>query len=98
DFHVTGVQTCALPIWKKKTKLRFKTRNDVFPIGKTTLLPPGESGKTIVIKESGTPDAYHLVTVAPHTRSVINLRNVYSEGIVVRSEERRVGKEWRSGE
>lgn len=66
-----------------KTKLTFKTRNDVFPIGKTTELPAGESAKTIVIKESGTADAYHLVTVPPGTRSVINLRNVDNEGILV---------------
>lgn len=66
-----------------KTKLTFKTRNDAFPIGKTTILPAGESGKTIVITESGSPDAYHIVTVAPNSRSVINLRNVYNEGIVV---------------
>lgn len=69
-----------------KAKLTFKTRNDVFPIGKTTLLPEGESDKTIVITESGTPDAYHLVTVAPKSRSVLNLKNVYDHGIEVNAD------------
>ena len=66
-----------------KTQLKFKTRNDEFPVGKTTLLPRGESDKTIVITESGTPDAYHLVTVPEGSRSVLNLKNVYDHGIEV---------------
>lgn len=66
-----------------KAKLTFKTRNDVFPIGKTTILPAGESDKTIVITESGTPDAYHLVTVPTNSKSVLNLKNVYDHGIEV---------------
>lgn len=66
-----------------KTKLTFTTRNDTFSIGKTTVLPEGESDKTIVITESGTAGAYHLVTAAPNTHAAINLKNVYNEGIVV---------------
>ena len=66
-----------------KAKLTFKTRNDVFPIGKTTTLPEGESDKTIVITESGSPDAYHLVTVPANSKSVLNLKNVYDNGIEV---------------
>jgi len=45
-----------------KADLSFKTRNDQFPIGKMTILPGGESDKTIVITEAGTPQGYHLVT------------------------------------
>jgi hypothetical protein len=55
-----------------KAKVTFKTRSDIFPIGKTTILPEGESASTVVITESGTPDAYHLVTVPANARSVIN--------------------------
>src|SRR5690606_27361154 len=65
------------------SQLKFKTRNDVFPIGKTTLLPAGETDQTIVITESGTPEAYHLVTVPESSRSVLNLKNVYDSGIEI---------------
>ena len=64
-----------------KTQLTFKTRNDNFPVGKTTILPEGETDKTLVITESGTPDAYHLVTVPPKAKSVLNIKNVYDYGI-----------------
>jgi hypothetical protein len=64
-----------------KTHLTFNTRNDVFSIGKTTILPDGETDKTIVITESGTPNAYHLVTVPINSKSVLNLKNVYDYGI-----------------
>jgi hypothetical protein len=63
--------------------LKFSTRNGSFPVGKTLLLPPGESDKPVVITESGTPDAYHLVTVPENSRSVLNLKNVYDYGIEI---------------
>ena len=66
-----------------KAQLKFNTRNDKFPIGKTTLLPIGESNKTIVITESGTPEAYHLITVPENSRSVLDLRNVSNFGIEI---------------
>lgn len=66
-----------------KAKLTIRTRSDKFPIGKITVLPDGESDKTIVITESGTPDAYHLVTVPERSRSVLNLKNVANNGIEI---------------
>jgi hypothetical protein len=63
--------------------VNFNTRNDQFPVGKTTVLPAGESDKTIVITESGTPDAYHLVTVPEGSRSLLNLKNVSKYGIEI---------------
>ena len=66
-----------------KTRLNIKTRNDNFPVGKTTILPEGESDKTIVIKESGTPDAYHLVTVPASSKSILNIKNVYDHAIEI---------------
>ena len=65
------------------TDLTFKTRDDNFPIGKTTILPEGESDKTIIVTESGSSEAYHLVTVPPNTKSVINIKNVYDYGIEI---------------
>ncbi len=68
---------------KLKSKLKFKTRNDQFPIGKITRISEGESDKPIIIKESGTPGAYHLVTIPDNTRSVLNMKNVYNYGIEI---------------
>ena len=58
---------------KSETQLKFRTRNDKFPVGKKTILPVGESDKTILITESGTPDAYHLVTVSENEKSVFSV-------------------------
>lgn len=67
----------------EKKQVKFKTRSDVFPVGKTTILPEGESDKEIIITESGTPEAYHLVTVPAASKSVLNLKNVADNGILI---------------
>lgn len=69
-----------------KARLAFRTRSDVFPIGNTTVLPAGESDRTIVITESGTPDAYHLVTVPEGGKSILNLKNVAAHGIEINAD------------
>ena len=69
-----------------KTRLTFKTRSDRFPVGKITVLPEGESDTTIVITESGTPRAYHLVTVPSDSKSVINLKNAHKYGIEINAD------------
>ena len=66
-----------------KSQLEFRTRSDVFKIGKTTILPEVESDKPLIITESGTPDAYHLVTVPEKSKSILNLKNVSENGIVI---------------
>lgn len=66
-----------------KTKLNLKTRSDKFLIGKTSILPQGESDKAVIITESGSPDAYHLITVPENSKSVLNLKNIYENGIEI---------------
>jgi hypothetical protein len=66
-----------------KTRINLRTRSDNFAIGKVTVLPLGESDKAIIITESGTPDAYHLVTVPSDAKSVLNLKNVARYGIEI---------------
>ena len=66
-----------------KSELIIRTRSDRFPTGKVTLLPEGESDKKIIITESGTPDAYHLLTVPKNSRSVLNLKNIADNGIEI---------------
>lgn len=78
------VTELALP--GSKTNVLFTTRNDIFPVGKTTTLEPGETDRQIVITESGTPDAYHLVTVPSGSKSVLNIKNVYESGIEINAD------------
>jgi hypothetical protein len=66
-----------------KSQLMFRTRNDNFHIGKTTSLTPGETDKPVLITESGTPEAYHLVTVSPGSKSVLNIENASRYGIEI---------------
>lgn len=66
-----------------KTSVNFTTRNDKFPVGKTTVLPAGETDKTIIISESGTPEAYHLITAPADSKTVLNLKNVDRNGIEI---------------
>ncbi|MCB1121020.1 MAG: hypothetical protein KJT03_05695 [Verrucomicrobiae bacterium] len=66
-----------------KTSLSLRTRNDHFPIGKRTILPAGGIDHTIRITTSGTPDAYHLVTVAENQRSVMDLMNASNHGLEI---------------
>jgi hypothetical protein len=66
-----------------KSRIKFRTRNDDFPVGKTTIISPGESDKAIDITESGTSNHYHLVTVPPGNKSVLNLENASEYGIKI---------------
>lgn len=66
-----------------QTQFTFRTRSDNFPIGKTTVLQEGESFEPMVITESGSPDAYHLVTVPDASKSVLNMKNVEDHGIEI---------------
>jgi hypothetical protein len=67
----------------EKTTLKFKTRSDNFPIGRTTVLPAEESDAPVVITESGTPGGYHLVTVPEGSRSVLNMKNINEQAIEI---------------
>jgi len=60
-----------------------RTRSDQFSIGKTTHLPAGELDKPVRITESGKADAWHLVTPAPGTKTVIDVFNLHDNCIEV---------------
>src|SRR5690606_40588718 len=74
DFHVTGVQTCALPIYPGRVPAAGRA---------TTTARPGR-GCTACGRRRGRPGRR---CAAPATRRA---------GAVERSEERRVGKGWRT--
>lgn len=69
-----------------KTSLKLRTRNDSYPVGKRTVLPDGEMNKAVVITESGTPEAYHLITVPDNSKSILNLGNASDYGIEINAD------------
>src|SRR5690606_40925851 len=81
DFHVTGVQTCALPISAFIIVLGVH-----YWIGRYGVLLDGSGfGGTV---------GYADVHARLPARTVIALCSLIAAGSIVRSEERRVGKEW----
>ena len=68
----------AIRLTRGEQTLEFsaRTRSEQFPIGKTTHLPGGEMDKPVKITESGTADAWHLVTPTPGTKTVIDVFNL----------------------
>src|SRR5207302_5501331 len=79
DFHVTGVQTCALPISASAKHLGSK-------------LSAACSGFQQLLQQYG--NGYIAVTRRRYSRSIPARQQKVCH--TARSEERRVGKEWRS--
>src|SRR5690606_40024935 len=80
DFHVTGVQTCALPIWE---------------FGSFILEDYEDQYEFVLFGEDYLKHKYFL-----QENMMVGLRVMFSERVFrdrERSEERRVGKECRSG-
>src|SRR5690606_40327544 len=87
DFHVTGVQTCALPIFHTETIYSLTTRMTIllFSVPITSFLM------------RLTNHWHHLFYVRYEMREIAGYYSLYMErGLWYRSEERRVGKECRA--
>src|SRR5690606_39828409 len=85
DFHVTGVQTCALPIFNKlKDRIGFESLRYDDRIGKVSLIGAGMRSHPGV-----TAKFFNAIAEAG-----VNIEMI-STSEIRRSEERRVGKEWR---
>jgi hypothetical protein len=61
----------------------IRTRSDRFPIGATTHLPAGDSTELVTISQSGTAQAYHLVTVPPGGRVTLDAKNRGVANVIV---------------
>src|SRR5690606_40505260 len=96
DFHVTGVQTCALPIYEN-TKIRL----DLLDNGKLI------EGEWIKVSFHDDYDIYtgyvfsgYLINenklIVPHKKMGIVTNTTTKQDLYKRSEERRVGKEGRA--
>src|SRR5207253_6503181 len=86
DGHVTGVQTCALPI--------------SYAVGENDIvLKVEDPGKKIFTFGLVGPDGKPIPTYGTHTVGDYRVLRIFEkppEGAALRSEERRVGKEWRA--
>src|SRR5207253_4753584 len=89
DGHVTGVQTCALPISRARREAREEREPDLDPLRRA--LREGRVRRTPRREPRGGLPAHDgpllVRQAAPRTGTT---------GRLSRSEERRVGKEWRS--
>src|SRR5207302_6343119 len=93
DFHVTGVQTCTLPISlhaKGETADELKTMAQVM---RESTVPVGADGP--VLDTTGTGgDEKRSINIS--TLGAIVAAAAGARVVKQRSEERRVGKEWRT--
>jgi len=67
----------------EKASLTAATRDEQFPVGKTTYLPGGERDQPVRITEPGTPDAWHLVTPTPGTKTVVDVFNLHDHCVEI---------------
>src|SRR5262249_57052220 len=95
DWSVTGVQTCALPIWEQSLPSRQILRAPGLQLefsGRPVDLALSPDGRTAYIKNMN-----NLLVVDPTTWTLRQTLNYSGSGASMRSEERRVGKEGMSG-
>ena len=64
-------------------RIAARTRSDVFPIGKTTFLPGGVTGQTLVVSEGGTEKGWRLITPEPGKRTTFDVFNLLDNTIVI---------------
>src|SRR5690606_40205693 len=94
-FHVTGVQTCALPILNTIPKIVFSRTLSSVDWTHSTLVQGDASEEIAKLKTQGTGDMYvYGSSILSETLINANLFDEYRIGMSPRSEERRVGKEW----
>ncbi|MFH1068235.1 MAG: hypothetical protein V1794_01325, partial [Candidatus Glassbacteria bacterium] len=67
----------------KPVTFKAATRSENFPVGKIDYLPSGVSDQVIRVTESGTPEAWHLVTVRPGEKAVIDPEKTVDNNIVI---------------
>ena len=66
-----------------ETVMKARTKSDVFPVGKITRLDDGVTDREVIITESGTPEAWHLITPKEGAHSVVDPENFKDNNIVI---------------
>lgn len=67
----------------EEASLTVTTRSERLPVGKITRLSGGELDEPVRITESGTADAWHLVTPTAGTKTVIDVFNLHDTCVEV---------------
>ncbi len=62
---------------------KAKTKSDQFPIGKITYLDNGVLSETVTIRESGSPDGYHLIAPPDDGKTIVNVINAEEYNVVI---------------
>ena len=70
----------------RREEFQARTRNDDFPIGKTTYLTADTADKTVYIRDAGSAKGWHLVAPAPETRFTSDVFNLSDYNIVVEAD------------
>src|SRR5690606_39875787 len=95
DFHVTGVQTCALPIFfEPQTPLSKFTIRDYKDFEGYQFKPE----KQLITRINGELTIFHTIQIIKRYKPEVYIieNPAFSKIWEYRSEERRVGKEWRN--
>src|SRR5690606_40142845 len=96
DFHVTGVQTCALPIFPISGEINFEVNDNRTVLGQVSEYYSDQGGQLEAIDGiSFSFSDWRFNLRQSNTQPLIRL-NMEARNEKVRSEERRVGKECRS--
>ncbi len=72
-----------LSLASKEVLFRAATRSDSFPAGKVTALAGGVSDSTLVVNESGTEKAWHVIEPAAGARTVIDCEKTAENNVVI---------------
>ncbi|MBI5084780.1 MAG: right-handed parallel beta-helix repeat-containing protein, partial [Acidobacteria bacterium] len=67
----------------ERVEFRTRTRNEVFPVGRTTYVPGGVRGETLTVTEGGTEKGWHVVTPEPGRRATIDGFNLQDYNVVI---------------
>ena len=59
----------------KEKEFKSKTLSETFNVGKTTQIEHGTRSESLHITESGSPDAYHLITPVENAHATIDVKN-----------------------
>jgi hypothetical protein len=70
----------------ESVELEARTREERFPIGKTTYLDADAARKTVVISEGGSENAWRLVTAPPGAKFSSDLMNLADYNVVVEAD------------
>src|SRR5690606_39989699 len=92
DFHVTGVQTCALPIYDGEVDFE-ELRHQIGFVTQDTQLFSGTIRENLLFVNPAASDEMILDVIQKASGQTILSRA--EKGLETRSEERRVGKECR---